>query len=206
MRVSWLCCVEGRNDRSFLVFAHVRTIPCSSIGSYHGNSSSATPVLAALVCQWRQITLDAFGLAALSYEFNCTKSFDKDEVAGAFEYLLQELAARMFGNPLDPFVYFYSLPTARNKKWHEANNIVNGLLKKIVHAHQKTMDAEAKKAKVRRLVGASSCPSGTTVDWIVLTPRAQLGISSHATCMLTNECMRCCLPRVVDACLRAGSR
>ena len=38
----------------------------------------------------KKITLDAFGLAALQYEFGCCRSTDMDPVAKAFEYIQEE--------------------------------------------------------------------------------------------------------------------
>ena len=88
----------------------------------------------------KKVTLDAFGLAAFSHEFNCTKSFDTDAVAAAFEYLLEEMSSRMFQSAANPKTYFYNYPSERNRKWHEANNTVNNLLKQLVYDHKKAMD------------------------------------------------------------------
>ena len=50
-------------------------------------------------------------------------------------------AIRSFEEPLNPLLWYYNLPTERNKKWHAANNIVTDLLKDIVDKTRKGMVA-----------------------------------------------------------------
>jgi len=110
----------------------------------------------------KKVTLDAFGLTALNYRFDCTDSFGVDKVAAAFEFLLDEMCYRMFDQPLNPALYFYSLPTERNKKWHAANNVVNDLLRELV-ANQKQAMKENSQEDANATTGGSSKNMLTTL-------------------------------------------
>lgn len=51
---------------------------------------------------------------------------------------------------MNPLLWYYNLPTERNKKWHAANNIVTDLLKDIVDKTRKDMLATPVEGQAKR--------------------------------------------------------
>lgn len=80
------------------------------------------------------ITLDVIGRTGFGYDFNCTETLKPSPVGKAFEFLLEELTAR--GESVDPRTYFYSWPSARNRKHAECNATIRGTLKTIITQRQ----------------------------------------------------------------------
>lgn len=67
----------------------------------------------------KMCTLDVFALAAMGLDFGCCKTLESFPLANKAEFLNAEVIRRI-KRPLDPFCYFYCLPSESNRKWHDA--------------------------------------------------------------------------------------
>ena len=81
------------------------------------------------------ITLDVIGQTGFGYDFNCAATLTPSPVALSFEFLLEELTERP-NSALDPRVYFYSWPSARNRKHAACNATIRATLASLIARRQ----------------------------------------------------------------------
>jgi cytochrome P450 len=83
----------------------------------------------------KMITMDVFGRTALSYELDCCKKLTLSPLAGAFDFLGNELIRRA-RNPLLPTNAFYSLPTSANKRHFEERRLIRNFLQDLIETRR----------------------------------------------------------------------
>lgn len=103
---------------------HVTNAFLKALEGRHGQVLDFWPLL-------KCITLDVIGQTGFGYDFNCAGALTPSPVALAFEFMLEELTARP-NSPVDPRLYFYSWPSARNRKHASCNATVRDTLKALI--------------------------------------------------------------------------
>lgn len=83
------------------------------------------------------ITLDVIGKTAFGFDFDCCAILKPSPVADAFEYMNAECTRRQFDAALDPRSFFYSLPTASNKRYNAARKLIRGTINDLVASRAK---------------------------------------------------------------------
>ena len=78
------------------------------------------------------ITVDVIGKAAFGHDFDCCRTLTLSRVVQAFEFLSDELTKRAVKDPLNPFNFFYWLPSERNRKFAECSGLVRTTIDEIV--------------------------------------------------------------------------
>jgi cytochrome P450 len=103
---------------------HVTNAFLKALEGRHGQVLDFWPLL-------KCITLDVIGQTGFGYDFNCAGALTPSPVALAFEFMLEELTARP-NSPVDPRLYFYSWPSARNRKHAACNATVRNTLTTLI--------------------------------------------------------------------------
>lgn len=91
----------------------------------------------------KMITMDVFGRTALSYELGCCESMTLSPLAGAFDFLGNELIRRA-RNPLSPANAFYGLPTSANRRHSYERRLIRDFLRNLIEERRQDSQAERK--------------------------------------------------------------
>lgn len=86
------------------------------------------------------ITVDVIGKAAFGHDFNCCRTLSLSKAVESFEFLLQEHTKRCFKDPLNPFNYFYWLPTENNRRFAECSKLLRDTINDIVVSRLRARD------------------------------------------------------------------
>ncbi len=84
----------------------------------------------------KMITMDIFGQTALSCELGCCSSLTLSPLAGAFDFLGNELIRRA-RNPLLPTNAFYSLPTSANRRHYQERGLIRTFLRDLIEQRRR---------------------------------------------------------------------
>ena len=88
----------------------------------------------------KMITVDVFGLTALSQDLHCSKNLKSSKIAIAFQYLLEDFSHRLT-TPFNIYNYIYSLPTYRNRQHYKHRTILRSFLSNLI---QERLDGSCK--------------------------------------------------------------
>lgn len=105
----------------------------SKDNGYMGISPDGEGIVLDYITLFKMVTIDVIGNAAFGYDFQCSKTLTSSYYSLAFEYLQKEFANRIQKDLLNPFTWFYSLPTPRNLKQKKSATVLREFLLNIVH-------------------------------------------------------------------------
>lgn len=88
----------------------------------------------------KMVTMDCIGKAAFSTDFDCCKTLEAAPVVKAFEHLALDCSRRM-KSPLNPFNYFYGIPTKENKRHQEQFSFLRGFIDDLLVKAQHEREA-----------------------------------------------------------------
>ena len=91
----------------------------------------------------KMITMDVFGRTALLHDFGCCLNLTLSPLAGAFDFLGNELIRRA-RNPLVPANAFYSLPTHANKRHAYERHLIRGFLEELIEERRQEKSEDRK--------------------------------------------------------------
>lgn len=92
---------------------------------------------------FKWVTIDVFGVVALGYDFQCTKSLKLAPLAQSFDYSIDDVQERTLASEMcNPFMQCYWLPTERNRRYAFHNGRVRGLMSDICEKRKSTIDSE----------------------------------------------------------------
>jgi len=89
----------------------------------------------------KMYTLDVFGLCGMDTDFGCCRSLQPSRFATSFDVLTGELTRRL-KRPLDPFCYFYDLPTKQNRLHAKEFQSIRSFLNEKLRLRRQTMSSE----------------------------------------------------------------
>ncbi|EED90147.1 hypothetical protein THAPSDRAFT_269400 [Thalassiosira pseudonana CCMP1335] len=76
---------------------------------------------------FKWVIIDVFGVVALGYDFQCTKSLKLAPLAQSFDYSIDDVQERTLASEMcNPFMQCYWLPTERNRRYAFHNGRVRG--------------------------------------------------------------------------------
>ena len=81
------------------------------------------------------ITVDDWGVTALSHHFRCCETFQLTRFVQSFNVMIEDVIERISGNPFDVTSWLYFLPVAKNIRFREANQQVRKLMKELIEEH-----------------------------------------------------------------------
>lgn len=84
----------------------------------------------------KMITLDAFGLFAMSHDFGSCRTLEPSIQAKAFEFINDDVNFRLSDGPLKPANYFHCIPTERNRMANNQTKILRSFIEKAVEEHK----------------------------------------------------------------------
>jgi cytochrome P450 len=111
----------------------------------------------------KMATIDVFGLAALSVDFECCKTLQLTPIAAAFDYLTGEYTRRL-KRPWDPFCFLYNVPTPANLEHKRQKGLIRSFIAQQI---TKTREAIQKEDMLLQEVGGAakrSSSSSSTSD------------------------------------------
>ena len=90
-----------------------------------------------MVAASKAVTLDIIGMTVFGIEFNnIENSFEGNEIAQSFDFLLSELTRRQFHSPFSLESLFYCFPSENNRKFKKARDTIDNVLNSLVHKKQ----------------------------------------------------------------------
>ena len=101
------------------------------IQNNNSNTNDTNSVTMDVESLMKMITVDVFGLSALSQDLKCSKNLKSSKIALAFEYLLDDFSHRL-STPFSIYNYLYSLPTYRNRQHYKHRTILRTFLYNLI--------------------------------------------------------------------------
>jgi cytochrome P450 len=98
---------------------------------YLGISPDGNGIILDYSTVFKMVTIDVIGKSAFGYDFECSKTLTSSYYASAFSYLQSEISNRVQKDLLNPFTWFYSIPTRRNLMYKKSARILREFLLKI---------------------------------------------------------------------------
>ena len=88
----------------------------------------------------KMITIDVFGLAAFSHDFNSCHTMTSSPFAKAFEHMSSDVMDRFHRKAFLPQNLFYWIPTERNCQFNEKRRLIRSFLADIVRNRRDSSD------------------------------------------------------------------
>jgi cytochrome P450 len=156
----------------------------------------------------KMVTIDIFAKTALTTDLECCNNLKPSPIATAFDFLLQEFAQRV-SDPMNPFEYFYSIPTSRNHRHFQERTMLRSFLAQLIKQRKEANLEDQKKDLLANLLQAqhqdmSEGDQGITSDQTLNDTLMALIFAGYDTTSVMLTCALYCLsvnPEVERLCL-----